>query len=103
MNNFLEFTKQFSKRCLKKGYEFKSNFNSEFVYSFYLTKKGKKINYTKDFDNTILEDCQKVILSTSNLHITAIDLAKELLKIDNEYLTDEGKKLKAIFKRREKI
>lgn len=98
MKNFSEFLSQLSKNCLKQPYSFKSEFSTELVYNFFITKNGKKVKFTNKFDDTILENCQKLIFSTSNLEIRTIDLTKQLITtIDKSFLSKEGIKLKNIF------
>lgn len=100
MKNFIDFLKHFSKSCLKQGYAIKSDIDSNFVYSFFLTHNGKRINYTNKFDGTFLENCQKTCYETSNLHITAIELSKELLtRIAKKYLSKDGIKVLMCFKK----
>ena len=98
MKNFIDFVKQLSKACLNKHYEFKVEIDTNSVLSFFLTHKGKKINFTNDFDGTVLENCQKIIFSTSNLEIRTLDLAKKLItNIDKSFLSKEGITLRNIF------
>lgn len=98
MKNFSEFLAQLSKSCLKPTYNFKSEFTTEFVYNFFITKNGKKIKFTHKFDGTILENCQKLIFSTANLEIRTLDLAKKLItNIDMSFLSKEGIKIRNIF------
>lgn len=98
MKNFSEFLAQLSKSCLKPTYNFKSEFTTEFVYNFFITKNGKKIKFTRKFDGTILENCQKLIFSTTNLEIRTLDLAKKLItNIDISFLSKEGIKIRNIF------
>ena len=97
--NIPDFLEYLSKHTLKKKHSFKSNFNTNGVRSFFLYRGGKKFKFTNKFDNTCLEECQLTIFETSDLYITPIELTKILLtSVDNKFLSEEGLKLKQIFK-----
>lgn len=97
MVNLAEFLKIASKNCLKKGYEFRYTINTNYVYTFFLYKNGKKTKFTKRFDGTFLEDCQTTIFETADVYATALTISKELLtRVDISLLSKQGKRIRKL-------